>query len=59
MITGGDALDLATDLIPYLIEKRTQAIGLLAADAVHSDKRQYVMDFLKEEKKPYFEHMER
>ena len=59
MITGGDALDLAADLIPYLIEKSSQAVALLAANAVDSDKRQYVMDFLKEEKKPYFEHMER
>ena len=56
---GGDAaLDLSASLLPHLIEKRSQAVALMALPTCSDHQRQYVMDFLKEEKKPFFEHLE-
>ncbi len=57
-INGEHVEKLILKLLPYLREKATQAIGLLAWQSKATQRNEVIKNFITSEKKTYYEHLE-
>tara|TARA_Y100000593_G_scaffold42336_1_gene81135 strand:+ start:3487 stop:3867 length:381 start_codon:yes stop_codon:yes gene_type:complete len=56
-IIGDEAKELVLLLIPYLIEKQSQAVAILGHTPGNTSRNRVIADYLRDQKKPKFTHL--
>lgn len=59
VVRGKEAIDVVVSVLPYLREKQNQAVALLAWEKGQVERNKVLKEFITDEKKTHYEHLER